>query len=101
MATKDQLPFATDSGTTKAPSGGASGAHDFTEDPKDGAPKTGGGYLAEDRPQKMGTDDTVNSESEVDGGKYPFHEMKFADAGRAGCGSIGDSGKPFKGLKGG
>lgn len=99
MATKDQLPFAGADGTTKAVSGGASGAHDFTEDPKDGAPKTGGGFMAEDRPQKMGTDDTVNKESVIKG-DGPFPNVQFKDAGVQGTGSIGNSAKPFKGLKG-
>lgn len=98
--TKDQLPFATASGTVKNPTGGASGAHDFTQDPKDGAPKTGGGFVPESRPQQSGTDDTINKESVIDGGKLPFPETKFQDAGVRGCGSIGDASKPFK-LKGG
>jgi hypothetical protein len=97
MATKDQLPF-TGAGTTKAAgavSGGASGAHDFTQDPKDGAPKTGGGMVAESRPQQMGKDE-CNKESVIDGGKIPFPETEFKDAGIKGCGSIGNSSKPFK-----
>lgn len=96
MANKDQLPFATGSGETKNPSGGASGGHDFTLDPKDHAPKTGGGYLAKDRPQQMGEDDTVNKESEVPGGRLPFHETKFEDAGVKGTGSVGNSKRPFR-----
>ena len=101
MATKDQLPFAGANGTTKeagAAKGGASGAHDFTEDPKDGAPKTGGGFVPESRPQKMGNDlpapDTV-----IEGGKLPFPETKYTDAGIRGTGTVGNSSKPFK-LKG-
>lgn len=98
MAKNDQLPFG-NNGTTKAVTGGASGAHDFTQDPKDGAPKTGGGFEAKSVPQKSGTDDTVNKESVIEGGKLPFPDTKFKDAGVKGCGSIGSSEKPFK-LKG-
>lgn len=36
------LPFATANGTTKAPTGGSSGSHDFVTDPQGSGPKSGG-----------------------------------------------------------
>ncbi len=100
--TVDQLPFATADGKTKAVSGGSSGAHDFITDPKDGAPKTGGGFdvTQQNRPQQTGSD-PVNKEDAIDGGKVEF--PTFPDpASTKGTGSIdGGSGhKPFK-VKGG
>lgn len=99
--TVDQLPFATADGKTKATSGGSSGAHDFITDPKDGAPKTGGGFdvTQQNRPQQSGSD-PVNTEDAIEGGKLAF--PTFPDPAGKGCGSVdGGSGhKPFK-VKGG
>lgn len=97
LATKDQLPFGT--GATKAVSGGASGAHDFTQEPSSPSGGAGPGVIAEDRPQQMGKDDTVNKDSVIEGGKLPFPETEFKDAGIKGTGSIGNNSKPFK-MKG-
>ncbi len=104
MATKDQLPFG-GGGTTAAqsPDGGkgGSGAHDFTEEPSSST-GTGPGDLLESRPQSAGKDDTINKESVIEGGKLPFPETAFKDAGVRGCGSIDGGGgnkTPFKGLK--
>lgn len=98
MASKDQLPFGNGSGATAPVSGGASGAHDFTQDPSS-SKGSGPGNLLESRPQSTGKDETVNAESVIDGGKLPFPEVEFADAGIKGTGSIGNASKPFK-LKG-
>ncbi len=89
---KDQLPFATADGQTKVVTGGASGGHDFTIDPEDNAPKTGGGWPMKDRPQPMGSD-SVNPDDAIDGGKPAFPTTKIPDQG---TGSIGNAHRPFK-----
>lgn len=71
MADTSSPPFATAQGTTKAPVGGASGAHDFVKDPKSAAPGGGGrDFTKENRAQQAGGTN-CNPESVPAGGRDP------------------------------
>lgn len=78
-----------------------SGAHDFIKDPGDNAPKTGArDWTKENRPQRMGGEPTLNSDTVPAGGAH----LKADPSGSAGnsgtvSGVGGAAHKPFR-LKG-
>ncbi len=81
--------------------GKASGAHDFTKDPKSGAPETGG----RDFTKEARTEQTSDKESTVDeasvpaGGKLPFSQID--KQGPDGVGTADKAPTPFKNLRSG